>query len=70
MMQTAGLHMPILLLVFNRPATTAGGAEVAAGRTSLVRITLTATATYKGKTVSKTMTTEVAERQDNVRPQC
>jgi len=52
------------------PPTLQTATEVAAGRTSLVRITLTATATYKGKTVSKTMTTEVAERQDNVRPQC
>jgi type II secretory pathway component PulJ len=52
------------------PPTLQTAAEVTAGRTSLVKITLTATATYKGKTVSKTLTSEVAERQDNVRPQC
>ncbi len=53
-----------------QPPTLQTAEQVMAGKTSVVKITLTATATYKAKTISKTLTTEVAERQDNVRPTC
>jgi len=53
-----------------QPPTLQTAAEVAGGRTSVVKIKLTATASYKGKIVTKTLTTEVAERQENVRPNC
>lgn len=53
-----------------QPPTLQSAAAVMAGRTSLVRITLTATTTYKGQTISKTLTSQVAERESNVRPTC
>lgn len=45
-------------------------AQVLAGSTTFVTVSLTGSMTYKGQTFTKTLTSEVAERQLNVRPVC
>lgn len=40
------------------------------GRTTFVSVTLTGTGTYKGRTITRTLTSDVAERQSNVLPAC
>lgn len=44
--------------------------QVKAGTTTYVSIRLTGTGVYKGRTISKTLTSKVTERQLNVRPEC
>jgi len=39
-------------------------------QTSIISITLSGTGTYKGQTITKTLTSDVAERQQNVVPSC
>lgn len=40
------------------------------GRTTFVSVTLTGTGTYKGRTITRTLTSDVAVRQSNVIPTC
>jgi len=41
---------------------------LASGKTGYVTVTLTATGSYQGQTMSRTLTSDVAERQGNVQP--
>jgi hypothetical protein len=41
---------------------------LASGSTTYITVTLTATGTYQGQTMTRTLSSDVAERQGNVRP--
>jgi hypothetical protein len=43
---------------------------LASGSTTYITITLTATGTYQGRTMTRTLSSDVAERQGNVLPSC